>query len=175
MQNDKDSGSKKSLPHDGIPLLEDIVIPYNDLPYVDLDEEDIKHQPLPFDSEIAAIDEDEDDLALVNMANDDLALAEMVGDDSYDYDDEEAQDAVSSGFVVPQHDVVITAIRTALQQQLAKEMSCLIAPVLDQAIQQFSKQIRSELSDSLERRIAELIQQELNKQFKREKSSSGSD
>ena len=88
----------------------------------------------PIDSEIAGIEEDADDLALMNLANDDLALAEMAVDDSYDYD-EEARDAVSSGFVVPQHDVVITAIRTALQQQLAKEMSNLITSVLDQAVQ----------------------------------------
>lgn len=170
MQND--SEHKKSTAQDEIPLLEDIVIPYADLPYVDLDEDEVEHLTATVDSEMAGIEEDVDDLALINLANDDQVLAELIGNDSYDYDDMEESDAVSSGFALPQHDVVIAAIRATLQQQLAKEMSELIAPVLEQTIQQFSQQIRHEISDSMEGRIAELIQQELDKQFRRGRAPS---
>ncbi|MCF6282358.1 MAG: hypothetical protein L3J28_09135 [Candidatus Polarisedimenticolaceae bacterium] len=146
-----------------IPLLSDVV-----LPYIELGEEDITQPISSFISELAAIEED--DLALQSVAEDRAALAEIGAEDSYDYSDDEDEE-VAAGPVrlsVPQHDVVVKAIRGVLHQKLSKEMSDLIAPVLEQTIEQITEVIHNELSQTLETRISTLIQQELDKQFGKE-------
>lgn len=172
MQNDNDQQDaelKQTEPQGEIPLLDDIV-----LPYVDLEEEDAAQPATLIDSDLAGIEEGEDDLALESLAEEDRALTENAVDDSYDYGDEDeaAHEPVAAGFLIPQHDVVIKAIKNTLYQQLSKEMTGLIAPVMEQAIeqatQQIAQQINDELTYSLEERISALIQQELDKQFDKE-------